>query len=86
MNRRSELRFQVYTVAKVAHFDEPEHELDAQMVDVSPSGVRLVAEREFHEDDIARAHEDAGDEVEPLLRTGGDQQRVHLRRNPARLE
>ena len=52
MNRREELRFQIYTSAKVALFDEPDCEIEAQIVDVSPSGLRLLMDTELLEDRI----------------------------------
>lgn len=52
MDRRNELRFQIYTSAKIALFEEPEREMDAQMVDVSASGVRFHTDAELLEDQI----------------------------------
>ncbi|MSV36184.1 MAG: PilZ domain-containing protein [Bryobacterales bacterium] len=52
MNRRSELRFQIYTSARITLFDEPEREIEAQMVDVSASGIRFITDVEFPEDQI----------------------------------
>jgi hypothetical protein len=52
MDRRSELRFQIYTSARIALFDEPEREMEVQMVDLSPSGLRFITDEEFQEDQI----------------------------------
>ena len=58
MNRRNELRFQIYTNAKVSPFDEPERDIEAQMVDVSASGIRFIADVEFPEDQIVTVETD----------------------------
>ncbi len=52
MDRRKEARFQVYAPAKVAPLDEPETEMDCQVIDISGLGLRFVAETEFREDEI----------------------------------
>jgi hypothetical protein len=52
MNRRLETRFQVYAPAKVALLDDPDQESEAQVLDVSGAGLRLVADRELPEDQI----------------------------------
>ncbi len=52
MDRRKEPRFQVYAQAKISSIDEPDRETDGQVIDISGFGVRLVADLEFHEDDI----------------------------------
>jgi RodZ C-terminal domain/PilZ domain len=52
MDRRKEARFQVYAPAKVAPLDEPETEMDCQVIDISGLGLRFVADTEYQEDQI----------------------------------
>ncbi len=49
MDRRKEPRFQVYAPAKIAPLDEPELETSGQVIDISGSDLRLVADAEFQQ-------------------------------------
>ena len=52
MNRWTDPRLQVYAPARVARIEEPETEMDAEVLDVSPAGMRLVTAEELQEDQI----------------------------------
>ncbi|HTW67186.1 MAG TPA: RodZ domain-containing protein [Bryobacteraceae bacterium] len=52
MDRRKEARFQVYAPAKVAPLDEPDREIDAQVIDISGLGLRLITDVELPQDQI----------------------------------
>jgi hypothetical protein len=58
MDRRKEARFQVYAPAKVALLDDPETEWNGQVIDISGLGLRLVADVEFHQDQIITVETD----------------------------
>jgi hypothetical protein len=52
MDRRNESRFQVYAPAKVFPLNDPEGETVGQIIDISGLGLRLIANAEFHQDQI----------------------------------
>src|SRR6266446_5878743 len=52
MNRWTDPRFHVYAPARVARIEEPETEMDAEVLDVSPAGLRLVTAEELQEGQI----------------------------------
>jgi hypothetical protein len=58
MNRRTEPRFQVYASAKLALFDDPEAEANAELVDVSGAGLRIMATQEIPADEIITVETD----------------------------
>ena len=56
---------------------------DERRLRVSKRGDRSRVGRQFHEDDVARVDEDARDEIERLLRTGGNDHFIRRRSNAA---
>jgi hypothetical protein len=58
MDRRKEPRFQVYAPATVAPLDDPEHEIEARLIDISGLGLRLITDIEFPEDQIITVETD----------------------------
>ncbi len=51
-NRWTDPRLHVYAPARVARIEEPETEMDAEVLDVSPAGMRLVTAEELRENQI----------------------------------
>jgi hypothetical protein len=47
MDRRSEPRFQVNSPAKIIELSYPEHEINCVLVDISSTGMKLVADESF---------------------------------------
>ncbi len=58
MNRRTEPRFQVYALARIALFDHPESESSGELVDVSGAGLRVLASEVFEPNQIITVETD----------------------------